>query len=293
LNKLKGELFDSSSNSVTTGSALYVLGELDDKRSMEILKQYHYLNVQKNCYDNRMIFDQMVNALSKKTDKLPLIILLEIAAVSNKRKQSVVKEKMVFILNKMPPEIIVELLSEKDCFKRNLILQAVFNIPSGKIEKIRTELKMVASQEALCLKKNLDIYSKLSRYKYTELFCHALMEEYIDLEIRSLVIIALLIDASMELRNCLPQLFYKDAHERARAFEMMNNAGLLKLNRLIIKLMEKRDRLVSMADPSKVPEPQVNSILERFLDSDNSWIVKCASFCLCNYGQSVSDIQTC
>lgn len=293
LNKLKEELSDPSSSSIITGSALYVLGELDDTRSMEILKQYHYLNVQKNCYDNSMVFDQMVNALSKKADRLSLKILLEIAEVSNKRKLSVIKEKMVFILKKIPSEIIGNLSGEKSCFKRNLILQAVFNIPAGKIEKIRTELKRIASQETLCLKKNMDIYSKLSRYKYTELFCYALMEEYIDLEIRSLVIIASLIDTSMELRKCLPQLFYKDAHERARAFEMMNNTGFLKLNRLIIKLMEKRDRLISMADPLKVPEPQVYSILERFLDSDNSWIVKCASFCLFNCGQSVSDIQTC
>lgn len=285
LNELEHELFDSSSTPARISSNLYVLGEIDGRRSLKILNQYHLCN--KCGYDNQMVFDQMVNALSKKNDISAMHTLLEIAVDSGRKRQMVIKGKIAHFF-KMNPEVILGFLNEKSCLKRNLIIQAVSEMPEDLIKKIRPELKEIASEEMFQLKRNMDVFSKVSGYKGTELFCYSLMEEYIETEIKSLLFIASLIDKSMKLKTCILQVFNKDAYARANAFEMMNNTGFLKLNRLIIKMMEKKERLLSMVNHSEIPEPKLYSIIKRFIDYENRWVAKCADFSLHKFAEYVS-----
>ncbi|MDO5576690.1 MAG: MFS transporter, partial [Fibrobacter sp.] len=188
LNELECELNDRTSTPLRISSNLYLLGEIDDKRTLKILDRFHLSN--KNDYENQMVFDQMVNAVSKKNSRQSLKILLEIASVSSSKRKLTIKRKIISLFEIIDFCDIVNCLNEKNCVGRNLMFHAIFDMPEEFHEKIRPQLQHIASEEINFLKSNMDVFDKVSGYRGTELFCCALMEEYIENDLETLTIIA-------------------------------------------------------------------------------------------------------
>lgn len=287
LNGLEGELSDRTSTPLKVSSNLYLLGEIDDKRTLKILNRFHSLN--KSNYENQMVFDQMVNAISKKNSKLSLKILLEIAFVSSRKRRLIIERKIVSLFEIIDFCDIVSFLNEKNCIGRNLMFHAIFDMPEVFQEKIRPQLQNIASEEIELLKCSLDVFDKVSRYQGTELFCCALMEEYIENDLETLTLIASLSDTSGMLKNCILQLSSNDEYVRANALEMMGNTGIVRLNRAVIKMIEQKENLLQKVNHTLELKTEQYLVLEQFTNDENRWVAECANFSLVAFKNLVPD----
>ena len=139
--------------------------------------------------------------------------------------------------------------------------------------------RKVADEEYRALERNYKFVSELLSCPVggVELLCHALMEEMVDLRLDTLVFIASASDHSSRIRKIIPRLFHTDKHMRARAFEVMDNTGDLKINRTIMRLIEQKEHPVAVRN-STFSKDEVFRILEKLFKSENEWVKWCAVY---------------
>ncbi|MDO5576439.1 MAG: hypothetical protein Q4F84_05115, partial [Fibrobacter sp.] len=91
------------------------------------------------------------------------------------------------------------------------------------------------------------------------------------------------------LENCILQLSSKDEYVRANAFEMMNNTGIIKLNRAVIKMIEQKEILFQKANHTLELQTEQYRVLEQFTNDENGWVAECANFSLAAFKNIVPD----
>ena len=113
-----------------------------------------------------------------------------------------------------------------------------------------------------------------------ELLCHALIEEFINVYISMVTHVASLADQSGAIRKIIPRLSHTDPHVRARAFEVLDNSGDFKLNRLLIHTIERKERAFHTRAELPVTQHSVYELLNGFMANDRTWICRCAGYAM-------------
>jgi hypothetical protein len=114
-----------------------------------------------------------------------------------------------------------------------------------------------------------------------ELLKNAIYEQLIETRLQCLVETAAILDRSGRIRKVAGRLNHENSHVRARALEVLDNVGNMKVNRLITGLMD-----VSSADGHihvarlelKSDPPQAGDVVGVCTRSEDLWVKKCAEY---------------
>ncbi len=268
-------------------SALFVLGELEDHKTTEMLIHYCRSKLEKSSV-GKLEEPQLIAALGKKNSPEVLEALLQLARLlPPSRRKSIVA-------------VVAPMLShiEESCWRHGVIKgNAIYrNCLVHALRKSRNVigsegvrvLKRIAWREVEAIeweKKSLQVLSA-SRSGPMVLLFFAIREELIAIRIDTLLHIVALLDSSGVIDTIIPLVGHTDAHVRARALEVLENTGDEKMNRNVISLMEWLDTLQPHPCPHGLSvEKRERMIAATYGVSHNEWVATCAGYaCGCPQG---------
>lgn len=99
----------------------------------------------------------------------------------------------------------------------------------------------------------------------------------------NLTYIAAILDRSGQVKKVIRRLNHENRHVRARAFEVLDNIGNSKINRSLIRLIDKYEKFKKGEKiPGSFPadSDSVTSIVNSYTDSPVKWVSECASYAL-------------
>jgi hypothetical protein len=120
----------------------------------------------------------------------------------------------------------------------------------------------------------------------------AINEEVISLRLRNLVSISSLLDKSGQIGRVAHRLHHADRHVRARALEVLDNAGDFKVNRWALRLLDGEDVAICgkpAASSLKIKAKPFMEVIREFGNDRNEWIQSCAAYAASNVGMASAD----
>lgn len=265
---------------LTIASALYVLGEMDSDKAEELLLAYHTKNEELITVGNRMVFRQMVLALSKKGNERSLKLLLVIGSHVNRMRKEEIVKGICGMIPAFSWNTFEKIVSRNSPVDRYLVLSALhYSDKRSLSDEISSHIRHIAFQEIDILKATLFSLRELKDVNVGEnLLYHAIMEEYVELRFETLLIIASLFDPSNRIRGVMPKLNHPNSHVRARAIEVLDTIGDTKINKAIIKMMELKEKINDHTATKTAERKSAYPVIEGWLNDENEWVSECARF---------------
>lgn len=140
------------------------------------------------------------------------------------------------------------------------------------LKHLKRRIKPIFEEELQHLseqKKRVQIL--LSRKRASELLRCAIEEELLTLHLHTAVALVALLDKKGEIRRIVNRLESREAVIRARALEILDNVGDMRMNNQLIEHF-------SPLQPAKVSEDEFDNSLVYYKHFPNPWIQECAHF---------------
>jgi HEAT repeat protein/ATP/ADP translocase len=260
-------------------SALFVLGEIQSVLAEEWLVTFFENNKNEIQNGDRMIFRQLVMALSKKGSDRMLNILLVLGAHVNRIRKEEIIRNLCRMLESVSRQSFEMILERKPTVYRFLLLSAIHLQKAAYPNESAGVIRKIALMELNALN---DTLLKLKQLKETSVGCDllysAIMEEYVELRFEILFVIASLFDSTGMIRSIITKLNHSNLHVRARAMEILDNTGDHKLNKEIIKLLELRDTVTNLPFRNDSNKVRAISVIDVWTHDENQWVSECARY---------------
>lgn len=273
----------NSGLSQDVASALYVLGTIKSPDGVSTLTNF-YNQIGIGLLQTRSVFRQFCRALSAYPCADTAKILFTCAASATSKKQRELANTLGTILEQTKPENIRQYLQTGSVVERSLVVQSLL-LHSGPVEAIgRETLVAFALNE---IKHVYEAWQMVATFDETPdnvrlgLLRSAVVEEVIGHSLSMAISAVALIDPTRFVRKVMNRLNHENRHVRARAFEILDNAGDVKVNRWIIRLLEHDNpqQILHGAEGEFVP---VKRTLSEYItvccSSPIMWVRECALF---------------
>jgi AAA family ATP:ADP antiporter len=271
-------------------SALSALGEIDAPESGARLNAFAGENGPERLNRIMPVFRELVTALGKKQDAVSIDTLLTMVVRSDRlQKRAVIAALTAMIERGMAPKYLIERARGGPGLS-SAIVRAVYESHIRLPEEEKNALGALVRGELEAIARDEDSLAGLlphARMPGVALLRHAIAEERVAAGIETMACACALLDASDTIRHVVPRLFHHDPHVRGRAYEVLDNAGDIGLNREVMKAFDRR-RLSGdtkkAVTPAAATEAGCRGLIKQYADDADAWIRKCAAFALDGVG---------
>lgn len=285
------EMLDSEDTDNRTG-ALFAIGELKSlQETAPLLKQF-YNRRKEIILSDREIWHHYLQTVGKNPNEELINVLFELAAeVGKKKRNDIVSSIVEACRNGYSIENFLIDLKSKNVITRGIILKVLCAQEKFTISKeMEQNLIDLAQDEAVFTYDTHLSYRVLINEKENsiiQLFAWVIFEECTGSHLENLTYIAAILDRSGQVKKVIRRLNHKNIHVRARAFEVLDNIGNSKINRSLIRLIDKYEKFKKGEKiPGSFPadSDSVTAIVNSYTDSPVKWVSECASYALamCN-----------
>ena len=265
-------------------SALFAMGELKTGEFLPYIKKFMDDHFEALSADEA-IWRQTITAAAKIGGEPALSMLLGLCAMVNLRKKSdIVKAVGALLAEGFPLDVFIKLLPGASYLGRSVMLGAIYERRLTVDKEFDGLLRDLAIEEIRGVyaewmsAHTLDSKTELSGVK---LLRTALVEECIEERLQNAVYIAALLDKSGQVRAVVPRLRHPDRHVRARALEILDNAGDAKVNRSILRLLDTGDAAIHGREAAlchKIRSKSLMEVVADHIDNHHAWLRQCALF---------------
>lgn len=288
LKVLEGML--DSNNTETCSSALVAIREINSVQDTAYLLKHFYDSRKENIISDRMLWDYFLHAVGKNPSPALIKALLEMSSsVSKKKRNDIVSSIAEACNNGYFIKRLITDLKSKDVINRGIILKILCVQNPDVTEEMEQILMEIVEEESNSAYKHLFSSNTLTSDNMNtaaEMLSHAIREEYINNHLSNLVHIAAILDQSGKVKKVMHRLNHEDKHVRARALEVLDNVGNMKVNRLVIKLMDTGDKvgdIKGVYEHYLHEENNVSSIITAYSEDSNRWVRECAEYALATH----------
>ena len=282
------EMLDSFNNA-TCSSALYAIYEIASIKDTGSLLESFYNSRKDAIISVRALWHHFSHSICKDASQKAINTLLDMSnSVNRKKRNDIALCIAQSCKNGYNINNLIGDLKTSNAGRREIILRVLCNLKPDVNKEIEEILEKIAKEEVQFTYENLVSYYILTGKKEdmnigVQLLSSAILEEIINNHISNLVQIAAILDDSGQVKKIMRRLNHENKHVRARALEVLDNAGNMKVNRWLIKLIDTCD---TRGKTMKVPDrylgdrdtDTVFSIATSYTQSSNVWIRKCAGF---------------
>jgi len=275
LNKIR-EMLDSA-ESRECASALFVLGEIEGAGSLETI-QWFFDRSKERIISQPEIWFRFRDTLSKKCDFRSVDIILDLSSrAANPRKRECAAVIGKLIAKGLGCPAILDRARAGSLSQRSILIHAVHSSAPALSKEDEQVLRAIADQEIRAIEQERSRALLLEPWKNLDcirLLSYAVEEEAVDERLSILIHIASLLDPAGRIRVVINRLHHANTHIRARAFEVLDNTGDIRLNRAIISFLDKK-KAVQMVNAEKA---DLYSAITDLNGHCNGWISLCASY---------------
>lgn len=261
-------------------SAVYALGEIDDERVMEQLELFCRKEM-KHCFSTESVKQQVFTALGKKKNARSLELLLLLSRYCRGQQRKRIIEALAGILPSINENVWRYGIERGNTVSRNCLLQALRKTGLALSERTLRIFSKVASRELKAIeweKKSLQLLTE-SRSDRMALLSFAIREELLSVRVDTLVHLIVLLDRSGVIAPVISRVYHSDPHVRARALEVLENNGEVKINRSVINTIEWLDETFHVTNDRGIP-PRKEEVMVAgsYCVSHNEWVATCAEY---------------
>ncbi|MBN1757692.1 MAG: HEAT repeat domain-containing protein [Chitinispirillaceae bacterium] len=261
-------------------SAIYALGEIDDEWVMELLEAFCRKQM-KHCFAAESVKQQVITALGKKKVDRSLVLLLQLSGACDGMQRKKIISALTNILPSIHENVWRYGIEKGNIVSRNCLLQALRKNRVAFSERTLRLLAQVAERELKAVeweKKSLQVLTE-SRSSRMALLSFAIREELISIRIDTLVHMVVLLDRTRVIGPVIPRIYHTDPHIRARALEVLENNGEVKINRLVIEAIEWMERTFHTTNDTGQPARKDEVMVAgSYCVSHNTWVSTCAEY---------------
>ncbi len=261
-------------------SAVYALGEIEDERAMEQLESYCRKEM-KHCFSTESVQSQVLTSLGKKKNARSLELLLQLSRYCRGQLRKKIIQVIAGILPSINENVWHYGIERGNTVARNCLLQALRKTKIPLSERTLRMFSKVASWELKAIeweKQSLQLLTA-SRSDRMALLSFAIREELLAARVDTLVHLIVLLDRSGVIAPVISRVYHSDPHVRARALEVLENNGEVKINRSVIGTIEWLDETFHVTnDRGKPPSKEDVMVAGSYCVSHNEWVATCAEY---------------
>jgi hypothetical protein len=229
---------------------------------------------------------QLVNALAKMQSEESFDLILALAQGAPAKMHNDLSNAICLLIdNGYPVSRCLQRIAEADYVRRGIILKALY----AKADLVGKEFDHVLEKAAhieacfvysdwlsLCV---LDTKGMLPE---VGLLRTAIYEVCILEKLRNLIYLAALCDRTGQVGSIMQRLYHPNRHVRARAFEVLDNVGNVKVNRWLISLLDTDDAVAHGREATisfkQRAKPLINAVSEYLSAGSGDWLRICALY---------------
>jgi len=186
-------------------------------------------------------------------------------------------------------ELLID-LNARELTSRRIVLKMLSAQQPELSREDDQKLMRIAQDEAVCafdMLLSYRILRKEAENDAIQLLAFAVFEECINTHMDNMIFIAAILDRSGQIKKVMRRLNHENRHIRARALEVLDNAGNTKINKMLLKLIDKNEKSASEKDMMKIfgaDASGLQSIIAYFTINPNAWVRECAAYALARTG---------
>lgn len=265
-------------------SALYALSRIGDQALTKHLRAYLERNREKlkTCLGLSRWF---VAACSRVADREGLGLLLELAPGAGRVGSNDIAQGVAGMLrNGLSAGRVVAGLPDLDHREKALVLKGVFLAELDLDREAQSVLGAIALDEIRHIYGDWCGLAALERVEESDRFFllkNAVREESIGERLNNVIYIAAMLDQEAQIRTIIHRLNHENRHIRARACEVLDNVGNIKLNRSLIQLLDSNDPAEHAQRGRSLyglGEAGLHDAVAGFGTSPSAWVRECAAY---------------
>lgn len=272
-----------SSDEREQASALYAVGAIDSPRvALSLLKPFFEAHHESLC-DRARVWRWFLRAAAHTGAGEALSMMLRFADEARGwRRRALEQEVATLVQAGLGEDAVINRAARAAPRERGIMLNGLCVLRrkgAGLLlsDSQRGRLADIAREEFEGYRRELTVRRALAAGPGgdgAELLGHAVDEECLRRRIDSLIAAASLLDETGSILSSARRLFHRDPHIRARALEVLDNAGNATVNKMAIEALELSD--ASGREPAHAMRPA--EAIDSFAHSDSAWVRRCAAF---------------
>jgi len=283
--KVLGGMFDSD-NIETYCSALFAIREMNAiKDTGPILKEF-YDKRKEVIRTDREVWQHFLQTVGKNPDEELVKLLFELSGeVSKKERGDIVSAVVDACKNGYPMKNLLTDLKMKNVVIRGIILKILSAQEEHTVSKETEQMLLELAQDEAVYTYDAQLSYRLlikeADSDAMRLLAWAIFEECIGIHMENLIHVAAILDKTGQVKKVMRRINHENKHVQARALEVLDNVGNLKVNRNIIKMVEKNEKLKSAKTiPGQVAaeNESILSIINNHKVSPIKWVSECAQY---------------
>jgi len=272
-----------SSDSLDCAAGLYALGEIHAADEAEAMLKVFLGSRADVLAGNRNVWRQFLAAAGKNPGAASLDMLLELAyQTSTKRRADIAAAIAAMMRAGYAVDDVLGRIAACDDLHRSVLVHALYIFAPPMSREAQERLAVVAADIHRDINSDWLAYAALepmAKEGKGELVQCALRELHIDGRIETLIHIAALLDATRRIRKVSGRLYHENMHVRARALEVLDNVGNMRVNKWIIGLLDSADPAQHIREARGVVRekpPDAAAVIARCRKSAYPWVRLCA-----------------
>ena len=283
LSQILARMLESESSD-DVSSALYAMGEIGAPDFMSVAREFIRKNG-KRILAVPSIRNQLATALAKIHQEESFDLILSLSRGAHERALGDLCRAVRLLVERgYEPSGCLAHVSAADFVCRGVILKALVDGNVALNKQDCSLLETLAHAEAASIYSDwlsLCILDTKASLKAVSFFRTAIYESCILEKTSNLICIAALLDETGQIGSIMHRLRHPNRHVRARAFEVLDNAGNIHINRWLISLLDSddavkhgRDATISFKQRSKTLAQTVSE----YLFGPHEWLRTCSLY---------------
>jgi len=259
-------------------SALFAIGETGSMDFVQVMKTF-MVHKKEYIATNPQIRRQLLFAIAKLPCDESLDVILSFAVENHLHIKTELHQAVGLLIDKgYPVSGCMQHIRDCDYVCRNVVLETLCEKHVVVDREFDALLDDVADRETAAIYSDwlsLCALNAKTTMPEVELLCTAIHETSIHKKILNLICIAALYDRTGQIGSIMHRLYHPNRHIRARAFEVLDNAGNAKVNRCLLKLLDSDDTVKHGREATISFKQRAKSLMEavsEYVDSSDSWL---------------------
>lgn len=278
-------------------SALFAIGEIRSPKFMTVMSGI-VKDERERIIACPSVRRQLVNALAKMQSEESFDLILSLCAGAHGKMLSDLSNAIGMMMDNGYPVVrCMHRLREEQYGRRGIILKALY-AKSDRVGKEYDEvLADVAHLEACSVYSDwlsLCVLDTKGTVREVGLLRTAIYEVCILEKLRNMIYLAALCDKSGQIGTIMQRLNHPNRHVRARAFEVLDNVGNVKVNRWLISLLDTDDAVMHGREATIGFKQRAKSLIDavsEHVSGPNEWLRVCALYAAAALFKSTGDAR--
>ncbi len=283
LSKMLVGLLESTHDS-DKASALYAIGEIHMPQFLPALTAF-IAKEKSRIIENHSLRRLLINACAQTANDEAFDIILSLSDGTVVGLESDLAKGIVELIDKKYSVArCLARLQKEHYIRQRIILLALYQRASLLTEEFGDILEEVAKTQVASIYGDwlaVSVLDTKDSLKEVNLLRTVVYEVCIVQKLKNLILIAALCDSSGHIGAIMQRLYHPNRHVRARAFEVLDNVGNVKINRWLINLLDTDDAVTHGREATftfKQRSRPLFETVEFFCSHPNQWLTECAEY---------------